>query len=197
MGLNNILSHLCSIKFPYLVFILSSQQLYDVTRSQIISETDIEQNPGSTGLSSGGPKVITVRLTKRVVVSTDIGQVKGHCWPLTFPRYQAIRCQENENCCGHSWSTETNLGTSTYMYEPLFPVGSQGTCHTTFILPKQLATYKIRTPSFTNGKKTWSRHRKVATVLSKVKISWKVANFQLLRVPSFPETFYFNQFFFT
>lgn len=46
-------------------------------------------------------------------------------------------------------------------------------------------------------KKTWSRHRKIAMVLSKVKISWKVANFQLLRVPSFSETFYFNQFFFT
>lgn len=117
--------------------------------------------PGSTGLSSSGPKGMIVRLTKRVVVPTDISQVNSHCWLLMFSKYRAIRCQENENCRGHSWSTETHLGISTHRDEPLFPLGYQGMCHITFAFP-QFTVYKARAPlSFTYEKNTESAQKNI------------------------------------
>lgn len=116
--MSNILSHSSSTKFPYLVFILSSvwwrqdpKQYQKYTSHRFLCKWIVLY----------GSKGIVLRLTKRVVASSDIRQIEGHCWPLMLLLGQAIRCQENENCCNNSWLIETYLGISTCMYEPLFP----------------------------------------------------------------------------
>lgn len=124
--------------------------------------------PGSTGLPSSGPKRITVRLTERVVVATEISQVEGYCWPLMFPGDQTIRRQEDENRCGHSWSTETHLGISTYSGSHYF--------HWAIEPPKE------ELPSALQMRTIRSRHRKMSQVTAKVNIRWKENNFELRRL---------------
>lgn len=111
-----------------------------------------------------------------MVVSTDISQVDGHCGPLTFPRYQAIRRQENKNCCGHSWSTETHLGISTDMCEPLSPLVYQNTLSKSSLLPYKWEECGVGTQRCTKSQQKLN------------KIRWKEDNFQLLSFPSFSGT---------
>lgn len=133
-----------------------------------------------TGLSSRSP---IVRLTKRVVVSTDISQVDGHCGPLMFPRYQSIRRQENKNCCGHSWSTKPHLGISTDMCEPLSPLGYQDTLSKSSLLPYKWEECGVGTQRCPRSQQKFN------------KVRWKEPYFQLLSFPSFSGTCGLNCFF--